>query len=106
VSLLVFLLWWLVFALDGPRIEWTEKILEKAARPRLCPPVLVLLITEKLGLGGRGEGDFDRNHNGAFGYCENGRCDKTTQEPDFTKHGDRLTPAKVTRKRPPTSNLG
>jgi hypothetical protein len=92
VSLLVFLLWWPVFSFVGPRIEWIEKILEKAARPRLCPPVLVLLITEKLGLGGNVEGDFDRGHNGAFGYRQNGCRDKPTRKSDFTKHGDRPRP--------------
>jgi hypothetical protein len=54
---------------------------------------LVLLITEKLGLGGSGgKGDFDRGHNGALGYRQNGRRDKPTREPDFTKHGDRPRP--------------
>jgi hypothetical protein len=94
LSLLLSLLlsWWAVFAFGGPRIEWRKKILEEAARPRLCPPVLVLLIAEKLCLGGSGEGDFDRGYAGAFGYRQNSCRDKPAREPDFAEHADRPRP--------------
>ena len=71
--------------------------------------MLVLLIAEKLCLGGSGEGDFDRGYAGAFGYRQNSCRDKPAREPDLPNMPiaqDLKPAAKVTRKRPPPSDMG
>jgi hypothetical protein len=68
VLALLLLLWRAVFAFVGPRIGWPEKILEEPTRSLLTLAAGIAIVTKKLGLGGSGEGDFDRGRAGAFGY--------------------------------------